>query len=123
MAAEKKEPVSKRAYKNSPRLERKEDGKLGVSKKAKESEKEQAGTSGMEEHESHALEMGHKHEAEHLALNQKHEKERHELRAKQMKAHVKDGDEEKPKAETGNEGEKGNEKNEEGEKAEKVVKK
>ncbi len=85
MAAEKKEPVSKRAYKNSPRLERKEDGKLGVSKKAKESEKEQAGTDGMEvngspemdvRHSKERLILHHKHEIDHAEMEAKHTKEK-----------------------------------------------
>lgn len=78
-------PRHKKMYKNSPKLARGEDGKMGVTKGEKKAADVNSGTDGVPEHESHALEMGHKHEKEHLELNQKHEKERHMLRSKHMK--------------------------------------
>lgn len=71
-----------RMYKDSPRLDRDEDGKMGIKKGPSEDEKKSSrtsdGTQGMEIHERHASErreMKHRHIGEHLAMHHRHELE------------------------------------------------
>ncbi len=84
MAEEKPMPKHKKAYKDSPTLKRKEDGKMGISRGEKKAAEENSGTEGIPEHEKAAMEVSHKHEKERLELHQKHEKEHHALRSKHM---------------------------------------
>lgn len=86
MAEEKrKKPKHEKMYKDSPKLERdKESGKMGVTKKEKESAKTDSGTDGMPEHETHAMEMHHRHAKERMDLHHKHEKEQMDMAHQQM---------------------------------------
>jgi hypothetical protein len=67
---------SKQMYKDSPRLEKNSDGKMGVSSKVTEATKEATAengeTGGMPEHETHSL-----HNLERHNLHAKHEHEHH----------------------------------------------
>lgn len=85
MAEEKKVTRSSKMYKDSPHLERKEGGKLGVAKKKAEHGAGKDGHDGhVPEHEKAAMEMAQKHEKERLDLHHKHEKEHHALSSKHM---------------------------------------
>ena len=69
---------SSKMYKDSPKLERDEDGNLGVTQRQEESDETQAGTEGMavgvrQAHDRR--DMHHRHEMEHMALHHKHERE------------------------------------------------
>lgn len=89
MAEEKKLPRHKRLYKDSPKLERGEDGNMAASKKndktgEHETEGEkiaddvQSGDAGMKVNERHAAErtmMKHKHMKEHMDMHSAHEVE------------------------------------------------
>lgn len=91
---------AEQVYKNSPKLERKDDGKMGVGKKMTPAEKEtsevSAGTAGMEVHERHAVERRetkHRHLKEHMDMHHRHEMEhgRHKGDKKEMhKRHLEE---------------------------------
>lgn len=88
---------SERMYKDSPKLERKEDGKMGVSKKKEAVDKEAADIAdvpvdeeGMPTHARHIMErqaMYGRHEVEHSIHREgKDKKEVHDRHQKEIKA-------------------------------------
>ncbi len=72
-------------YKDSPTVGTNEDGKKvvkkGPSEAEKKTEKTDAGTEGMPEHDKKSLAMHHKHAQERMDLHQKHEKD-HQMHSK-----------------------------------------
>lgn len=101
MAEEKKEtkkPKHEKFYKDSPKLERGEDGKMGVSRGEKKAEDIQTGTEGAQRepvHEDHEVSsrhtmdrmtMHHKHESEHMAHKGDDKHEMHERHRDEHKA-------------------------------------
>lgn len=78
-----REPMHKRLYKESPRMERDgETGNMKVGKSPNENERKasevNAGTDGMpvtERHSHERREMAHRHHGEHMAMHHKHEME------------------------------------------------
>ena len=76
---ERKESLSKKRYKDSPKMERKEGGKMGVSKKTEHKKEEHKGGNKHEEamkalmhkHAEERLKMHHAHEAEHMKMMHK----------------------------------------------------
>lgn len=88
-----KEPMSKRLYKNSPKLESDENGKKVIRKPAPSEDSKTAartndGTEGEPVHESHdkaVMDLHATHMKERLALHHKHEKAHLELMQKSAK--------------------------------------
>ncbi len=78
------EPRHKKMYKDSPKLERKEDGKMGVSKAEKKSAETSSGTEGAPEHDQAVMKLHQKHAKERMEMHHKHEKEHMALMHKGM---------------------------------------
>jgi hypothetical protein len=101
--AEKKAPRHKRMYKDSPKLERGEDGNMKSVKPSdkrgeepteseKEADKVQSGTDGMQMHESHAASrrsMHHRHLHEHTMMHHQHELEHAHHKGDKASVHEK----------------------------------
>lgn len=72
---EKKPARHEKMYANSPKLERNEEGHMGISKGEKKSAEVNSGTDGVPEHDGKLMEMMGKHSMERLDMHHKHEKE------------------------------------------------
>ena len=81
MADEKKKSRSERMYSESPKIMKDKEGKVSIGKAAKEN----SGTDGIQEHESHSPEMHVRHAKDRLVMHHKHEIDHAEMEAKHMK--------------------------------------
>lgn len=86
--AEEKVPRHKKMYKDSPKIERTADGKMGISRPQKDAAQDASGTKGMPETDkpdTAIMEMSQRHAKERLDLHHKHEKEHLATAQKAMK--------------------------------------
>lgn len=84
----KRESRSERMYKNSPRIEKGPDGKVGMTTAQKEQAEVNGGTDGIGQHESHdqdLKEMLHRHAEARLKMHHDHEEEHMKHAHKMMK--------------------------------------
>lgn len=85
---------SEKMYANSPKLERNEEGKMGITRAEKKSAEVNSGTDGVQENDVEATDLHQRHAKERLELYHKHEKEHLDMTHKSIKSRAEKAPEE-----------------------------